>query len=98
LRYYKKVNLGNGKHINVSKSGFSASQTTDSGTISTKGVSIRTGIPGFSYRKSWGKGAGGLVILIILFAFFFWLIKICFRLIYNICVLSYNKINELINR
>ncbi len=41
--------------INVSKSGVTPSYRTKRGSISTKGYSIRTGIPGLSYRKKFSK-------------------------------------------
>jgi hypothetical protein len=51
LRYQKRINLGNGFGLNVSKSGISSSFKTKYGTIGTKGFSIRTGIPGLTIRK-----------------------------------------------
>ena len=36
------------------------------GSIGTRGFSIRSGIPGLSFRQSWGKnaGAGALVVVV----------------------------------
>jgi hypothetical protein len=65
LRYQKRVNLGKGVGLNVSKSGVSASVRGKSGAIGTRGFSIKTGIPGLTFRSSWGKGGKGLVILAI---------------------------------
>jgi hypothetical protein len=69
IRLQRRINLGGGAGINVSKSGFSPSLQTKFGTIGAKGFTIRTGIPGLYYRdvfKSSKKGNGGIVILIFL--------------------------------
>lgn len=66
FRYQKRVNLGKGVGLNVSRRGVSASARTKFGSVGTRGFSIRTGIPGLSYRSSWGKSKEGLVILLAL--------------------------------
>lgn len=69
IRIQRRINLGDGAGINVSKSGFSPSLQTKYGTIGAKGFSIRTGIPGLYYRdvfKTSKKGNAGLTILIFL--------------------------------
>jgi hypothetical protein len=69
IRLQRRINLGGGAGINVSKSGFSPSLQTKFGTIGAKGFTIRTGIPGLYYRdvfKSSKKGNGGILILIFL--------------------------------
>jgi hypothetical protein len=56
--------------LNISKSGVSPSVRTGMGSISAKGFSLRTGIRGLSYRKSFGKssdGAGLVVLLLVVF-------------------------------
>lgn len=63
FRFYKRINLGGGFGFNLSKSGISPSFRTKMGSISPKGFSARTGIPGASYRSSFGKGSGCLVIV-----------------------------------
>lgn len=50
FRLFKRVNLAGGLGLNVSKSGASLSVRTPLGTIGSKGVSIRTGIPGLTFR------------------------------------------------
>ena len=65
FRFQKRINLGGGFGLNVSKSGIRPSVRTKSGTIGTKGFTVRTGIPGVGYKKSYGK-SGCLVILILL--------------------------------
>ena len=55
FRFNKRVNLGNGLGLNVSKSGISTSQRTKFGTIGSKGFSIKTGIPGLTYRGSFSN-------------------------------------------
>jgi hypothetical protein len=56
LRIQRRINLGGGAGINVSKSGLGFSYRTPFGTIGSKGYSIRTGIPGVTYRGS-SKGS-----------------------------------------
>lgn len=67
FRYQKRVNLGDGVGVNISKSGLSGSYRTKYGSVSSRGFSIRTGIPGLSFRSSFGKGKGNdaMVSLII---------------------------------
>jgi hypothetical protein len=69
LRLQRRINLGGGAGINVSKSGFSPSLRTKIGTIGAKGFTIRTGIPGLYYRdvfKKSKKGNDGIFLIILL--------------------------------
>ncbi|WP_282178442.1 DUF4236 domain-containing protein [Maribacter stanieri] len=69
LRYQKRVNLGNGYGLNLSKSGISSSYRSKYGSVGPRGFSIRTGIPGLTFRSSFGKskkGDGAIVALMIL--------------------------------
>ena len=63
--FRKRINLGKGFGLNLSKSGISSSQRTRFGSFGSKGYSIRTGIPGMYYRGRWKKGSGCLVIFMI---------------------------------
>ena len=67
FRFSKRINLGGGLGLNISKSGISSSLRTKGGTISNKGFSVRTGSQGASYRKSFNssKSSGCLLALII---------------------------------
>ena len=56
------MDFGSGLGLNLSKSGASPSFMTRFGTIGAKGFSIRSGIPGLYYRKSWGKKGSGAII------------------------------------
>ncbi len=71
-RYSRRVNLGGGLGLNLSKSGISPSYRTRFGSIGPKGFSVRTGIPGLSYRRGGGRrsksGDGAVVILLIMLA------------------------------
>lgn len=69
FRFTKRINLGGGLGLNVSKSGISPSLRTKGGTISNKGFSMRTGVSGASYRKSFNssKSSGCLFAFIIYF-------------------------------
>lgn len=67
FRYQKRIKLGKGFGLNISKSGVSPSIRTKKGSISSKGYSIRSGIPGLTYRKTFSKSSskGCLVVLLI---------------------------------
>ena len=65
LRFYKRVIYGDGVGLNVSKSGIPPSIRTSLGSFGSKAFSIRTGIPGLSYRGSTGKN-GAIILLITL--------------------------------
>ncbi len=64
FRYRKRINLGKGFGLNISKSGVSPSFRTKRGSLSSKGYSIRSGIPGLTYRKTFSrvKNSGCLVV------------------------------------
>lgn len=87
--FQRRLNLGQGVGFNVSKSGISPSVRTKYGSMGSKGFSLRTGIPGFYYRKRWGVKSNGFLDFIvfgILFLFFFltWeIISTLFLLIFN---------------
>jgi hypothetical protein len=74
FRYYKRMKLGKGFGLNISKSSIRPSYRSRRGSISTKGFSIRTGISGLQFRKNFSKG-GCVVILSV--AFFLTLAVAC---------------------
>ncbi|UOX34321.1 DUF4236 domain-containing protein [Flavobacterium sediminilitoris] len=55
FRFQKRIKLTKNVGLNVSKSGIIPSIKTKRGSVSTKGYSVRTGISGVNYRKSFGK-------------------------------------------
>ncbi len=55
LRFFKRINIFKGFGLNVSKSGVSPSLRGKNGSVSSRGGSIRTGIPGLTFRFSWKK-------------------------------------------
>lgn len=67
FRFSKRINLGKGLGVNISKSGITPSMRTKSGSLSTKGFSIKTGVSGFSYQKKFSssKSSGCLIIIIV---------------------------------
>jgi Protein of unknown function (DUF4236) len=79
LHYQKRVNIGKGFGLNISHSGISSSYRTKYGSIGSRSFSIKTGIPGLSYRGNWAKGKNGLVILLI-----YVLIVFSFLIAYNV--------------
>jgi len=66
FRYQRRINLGDGVGINVSKSGLSTSVRTKYGSFGSRGFTLRTGIPGLSWRSGFGGKNGGAVLLMIL--------------------------------
>lgn len=79
FRYQKRVHLGKGANLNFSKSGVSFSKRTRFGSVGTQGFSIRTGIPGLTFRKSLGKGSTGLIVYLVLGGF-----VLSFLIVYNL--------------
>lgn len=75
IRYQKRINLGKGLGLNISKSGISPSYRNKSGSVSSKGFSVRTGIPGLTYRKSFSKannsGCASIILLLLIVAISF---------------------------
>lgn len=60
FRIQRRLNVTRGMGLNISKSGISPSLRSSFGSIGPKGFSIRTGIPGLSFRSGYGKNSGGL--------------------------------------
>ncbi|OOV18629.1 DUF4236 domain-containing protein [Flavobacterium sp. LM4] len=52
FRFQKRIRLGGGLGLNISKSGISPSLRTKMGTFSKNGYSNKTGIPGLRYQSS----------------------------------------------
>lgn len=96
LRYQKRINLGGGTGLNVSKSGVSGSMRSSLGSVGTRGFSIRTGIPGLSYRGQWAKGKYGAIALLLVFVITIWVFVIynLLRLIAFLCQRGYHYIKK----
>ena len=78
----RRVNFKDGLGLNISKSGISASIRTKYGTFGSKGFSIRSGIPGFSWRTRYSKKDSGLsviafLIIWIFFSTLFFILELC---------------------
>lgn len=68
FKFQKRIKLGKGLGIHISKSGLTPSYRNKRGSISTKGFSVRTGISGLSYRKGFNKSKNkGCVFVLALF-------------------------------
>lgn len=52
FRFQKRVKLGGGFGLNISKSGIYPSLRTKMGTFSKNGYSVKTGISGVRYQNS----------------------------------------------
>lgn len=67
FRFQKRVRLSKGLGVNISKSGITPSYRNKRGGLSTKGYSIRTGIPGLTFRKTFSKSnSRGCLMLLVL--------------------------------
>lgn len=58
FRFQKRIKLGKRFGFNISKSSITPSYKNKRGSLSSKGYSLRTGIPGLSYRKTYKKAKG----------------------------------------
>jgi len=67
FRIQKRINLGKGLGLNISKSGISPSLRTKHGTLSSKGFSVRTGVSGVNYKKQFksSKASGCMLVFFI---------------------------------
>jgi len=68
FRYSKRIKIAKGFGIHIGKSGIAPSYRGRRGSLSSKGYSIRTGIPGLTYRKTFSraKNSGCMVVLVLL--------------------------------
>lgn len=85
FRYQKRIGGNKGLGLNLSGSGISSSYRTKYGTIGSKGFSIKTGIPGLSFRSGYGRGKDKGVTAFIIFG----IIVAGFTLYYS-AVILYN--------
>lgn len=67
FRFQRRINFCGGWRLNTSGSGGSLSYRSRHGSIGTKGFSLRTGLPGLSYRRNWGKNNGGAALIALTF-------------------------------
>jgi len=67
FRFNKRIKLRKGIGINISKSGITPSYRSKRGSLSSKGYSIRTKIPGLTYRKTFSKSKNSGCMVMILF-------------------------------
>lgn len=67
FRFNKRVSLGKGLGLNISKSGITPSYRSKRGSVSSKGYSVRTGIPGLTYRKTFSKSKNSGCLVTCLF-------------------------------
>jgi hypothetical protein len=65
FRFQKRIKLGGGLGLNISKSGISPSLRTKKGTISPKSISVKTGIKGLTYQKT--TSSKGCVLALLLY-------------------------------
>lgn len=88
FRYQKRVNLGKGIGLNVSQSGISTSYRSKFGSIGSRGFSLKTGIPGLTYRSSFGKGLLPALLIYVVAA-------VAVLVVYNLARLIYFLVRSL---
>ncbi|WP_266202755.1 hypothetical protein [Pontibacter kalidii] len=85
FRYNKRLGGSRGWGLNVSGSGITPSYRSKYGSVGPRGFSIRTGIPGLSFRQGFGKSKGnGAVIALVI-----WLAVMAFI---SAAIVGYNLI------
>ncbi len=66
LRFYRRIKLTKKVGLNINKKSISPSYRGHWGSISKRGVSIKTGIKGLSYRSSWTNPIALSIAIIII--------------------------------
>jgi hypothetical protein len=77
--YRKRINVGKGLGVTLSSAGMSASYRKQMGSVGSRGYSIRTGIPGLTFRSSWTRGKYGLLVLLIIA-----IVTVIYVVVYNV--------------
>ncbi len=93
FRLQRRINLGGGLGFNVSKSGLSPGIRSKHGSVSAKGFSIRTGIPGLSFRSSWGSKSNDALLTAIITGIFvvaIYLLRVLLVLAWYLITLVYS--------
>lgn len=89
--FYNRINIAKGVGINISKSGLSTSFRGKYGSFGSNGFSVRTGIPGLSFRKSWAGASKGKGLETLLFLLLFGLaVYVAYNLIVFVALIAYN--------
>lgn len=97
FRYYRRIGGKKGLGLNIGSSGISSSYRTKYGSIGSKGFSIRTGIPGLTFRSNWrskkDSGATALVLLMMVVTLF--VAYIAILILYNVALFTWWLIGRL---
>lgn len=91
--YRKRINVGKGLGVTLSSTGMSASYRTRMGSVSLSGYSFRTGIPGLTFRSTWGRSKIGLIILLAI-----GIATIVYVIFYNLLAVSWYLLTWLYRR
>ena len=87
FRFNRRVGGNKGWGLNIGSGGFSSSYRSKRGSIGTKGFSVKTGIPGLSFRNTWGSGGknkGATALIFLAFMAAFALLYISILVLYNV--------------
>jgi len=97
IRIQKRIGGNDGLGLNLSGSGLSSSYRSKYGAVGSRGFSIRSGIPGISFRSGWGggknKGTGAVILLVMIAAGF--ILYFAAVIFYNIAIFLGWGITEL---
>ena len=92
FRFQRRINLGGGWGLNTGRSGGSLSYRSRQGSIGTKGFSLRTGLPGLSYRQRWGKNAGFAALVVLAFMVALAVVAVSIRILVYVVPLIWNTL------
>lgn len=67
FRFQKRIKLGKGFGVNLSKTGVTPSYRNKKGSVSSKGYSFRAGISGLTFRKTFSKAKNSGCLLVFSF-------------------------------
>lgn len=104
LIFRKKINVDNGVGVNIGKNGISSiSKRFKWGSISSSGLSLRTGIGGLYHRTSFkNKELAPIISMFLLISIiaylFWWVVKLLYNLIYFIITTLINGIGYIVKR
>lgn len=96
INFYKRIKVKDGFGANISKSGISTSYRGRYGSFGTRGFSLKTGIPGLTFRQSWsGKDTTSKILIFLLVGLLFGIIYIACLLIYNFFAILFDLMKSI---
>lgn len=94
FQFYKRVRVNENIGLNLSKAGISMSFRSRFGSISPKGFTLKTGIPGFSVRSSFKNTSPKGLVNFLLFILLLGLLVLSVIIIWNVLLIFYWVVTE----